>query len=381
MSSKFLVLPIDEDGDWMRPDEDMDVYYFQSEYAKSGRARCSVCSDPIQKGTVRLGRAIKWGGGANGYINSWSHVICTRVPEDKVDDFVAADHVYGYEELTDKEQKEITVELKKIGVPSHLESIDPNDPDFLKNTDLPEAKQPKHLLNISLLSYQKEGFGWMCSQEASNKCGGILADEMGLGKTMQAIALIVATKEERIAAARLVDAAKKIKAEEAAAIAVGVSVATTTNTSSSSSSPPPSKGGMATPTKNKKNKQKKKKDTTGTRTVAVDNSDSSDADFTPSSRRKSIQKKKKEKADALAVAKLLAVPKTFLPASHSNSIPASNPNCPVDGPTLIIVPSACLLQWNEELKRCKGISILNLFYVYYSNVIYIIYILIDTQEM
>jgi hypothetical protein len=60
-SNKFFVLGIDDEGQWLKPTATNDdkKYFFQSEYAKSGRARCRVCSEPIPKGTVRLGKALK----------------------------------------------------------------------------------------------------------------------------------------------------------------------------------------------------------------------------------------------------------------------------------------------------------------------------------
>ena len=390
--SKAYVLGVDEDGNWMSAKDSQlakKTYHFQSEYAKSSRSRCRVCSENIKKGEIRLGKSIKWGGGANGFINSWSHVICTRVAEGYMDDFNASKHIHGFDNFKTSEQKEIIDELKQVGQPTHLKSIDPNDPEFLKNLTLPSAKQPKDLLNISLLPYQEEGFGWMCKQEHSNVRGGVLADEMGLGKTIQAIALIVATKEERLVATRLVHAAKE-KALAAAASAKeessssSSSSTTTSSTSSSSSSSTSTEIVLSTPKKKKKGGAKtasKKKGTTksvkntkkSTKKNTKKSSKSkasqpvedvlteSDADeFTPNSRRKSLAAEKvavAAVAAAVAAAKTAAAaaaspPKSLLPATHPDSLPASDLGCPENGPTLIVAPSACLLQWHEELKRC-----------------------------
>merc|ERR1712166_833320 len=86
----------------------------------------------------------------------------------------------------------------------------------------------------------------------------------------------------------------------------------------------------------------------------------SDADeFTPNSRRKSLAAEKVAGAAVAAAAAATAAaaaaaspPKSLLSATHPDSLPASDIGCPENGPTLIVAPSACLLQWHEELKRC-----------------------------
>ncbi len=50
-------------------------------------------------------------------------------------------------------------------------------------------------LNASLRSYQEEGYKWLCFLQ-QNGFGGCLADDMGLGKTLQAIAVLVRSREE-----------------------------------------------------------------------------------------------------------------------------------------------------------------------------------------
>ena len=124
--SKVFVLAVDIDGNWMKKEQDGDtVYYFTAEYAKSSRSRCRICSENILKGNIRIGKAIKWGGGTHGFISSWSHLKCARVPEGHMDVFVAAQHVNGFDKLTSTEQKQLEDELKLVGPPQHLQSIDP----------------------------------------------------------------------------------------------------------------------------------------------------------------------------------------------------------------------------------------------------------------
>ncbi|KAJ3365502.1 hypothetical protein GGF31_008527 [Allomyces arbusculus] len=50
-------------------------------------------------------------------------------------------------------------------------------------------------LTVSLLPHQESGVQWMLGREMSPSKGGLLADEMGLGKTIQALALILATRD------------------------------------------------------------------------------------------------------------------------------------------------------------------------------------------
>lgn len=58
---------------------------------------------------------------------------------------------------------------------------------------LPEIELPAGL-EASLRSYQLEGFSWLCFLQ-KNDFGACLADDMGLGKTVQAIAVLVRSKE------------------------------------------------------------------------------------------------------------------------------------------------------------------------------------------
>jgi SNF2 family DNA or RNA helicase len=58
---------------------------------------------------------------------------------------------------------------------------------------LPVVPLPEGL-NATLRSYQVEGYSWLCFLQ-QNGFGGCLADDMGLGKTLQAMAVLVRSKE------------------------------------------------------------------------------------------------------------------------------------------------------------------------------------------
>ncbi len=59
---------------------------------------------------------------------------------------------------------------------------------------LPETELPDGL-DASLRSYQMEGFKWLCFLQ-KNGFGACLADDMGLGKTLQAIAVLLRSREK-----------------------------------------------------------------------------------------------------------------------------------------------------------------------------------------
>jgi SNF2 family DNA or RNA helicase len=65
---------------------------------------------------------------------------------------------------------------------------------------LPEIALPAGL-EASLRAYQLEGFSWLCFLQ-QNGFGGCLADDMGLGKTIQAIALLLRSKELGLGSAK-----------------------------------------------------------------------------------------------------------------------------------------------------------------------------------
>jgi len=65
---------------------------------------------------------------------------------------------------------------------------------------LPDMHLPADL-NASLRNYQVEGYKWLCFLQ-QNGFGGCLADDMGLGKTVQAIAVLLRSKEILAAAGK-----------------------------------------------------------------------------------------------------------------------------------------------------------------------------------
>lgn len=90
--------------------------------------------------------------------------------------------IHGLDKLNPKEQAGLKGELSDPEPPAHIEELDPSDASFTKAKALLEVEPPE-AITLSLLPYQKEGFGWMVEREADPTCrGGILADEMGMGK-------------------------------------------------------------------------------------------------------------------------------------------------------------------------------------------------------
>ncbi|MEJ2595846.1 MAG: DEAD/DEAH box helicase [bacterium] len=77
--------------------------------------------------------------------------------------------------------------------PFHADTLDRlhklNEVELLPDYSIPEG------LKAKLRHYQEEGYRWLCFLQ-QNSFGGCLADDMGLGKTLQAIAILVRSKEE-----------------------------------------------------------------------------------------------------------------------------------------------------------------------------------------
>ena len=92
----MAAMTVDEDGDWAKAGEDDYIYKFTTEYAKSSHATCRLCSEKIKKDTVRVGVPVKWGGGTNGFINAWQHLICARSQDGEE---VTKDEIWGIEKL------------------------------------------------------------------------------------------------------------------------------------------------------------------------------------------------------------------------------------------------------------------------------------------
>ena len=156
-----------------------------------------------------MGVPIKWRGGEYGWISSWQHPTCLRVPD--VSRAELATQIHGLNDLSAEDRKATLDELtSKVAV--QLDTIDPDDPSFSKRDDsepAPRLDAPRQLTR-PLLGFQQEGLGWMVANEAGAVNGGILADEMGMGKTIQTIALLLHQKEAREKLA--VAAAKKGRA-------------------------------------------------------------------------------------------------------------------------------------------------------------------------
>ncbi|KAJ3365503.1 hypothetical protein GGF31_008528 [Allomyces arbusculus] len=99
----------------------------------------------------------------------------------------------GWNQSIDPRQPSLKSEVSKDGLIALFESTSlvdkPNDDSATEHIFEPPAD-----LAVTLLPHQEEGVQWMIEREQSEAKGGILADDMGLGKTVQAIALMLATR-------------------------------------------------------------------------------------------------------------------------------------------------------------------------------------------
>ena len=100
-------LTVDQEaGQWRQRAPGERVYLFVTEYSKSSRARCRLCSEKIPKDEIRCGTPVAWRGGDFGYINSWSHLKCTRTP----DGFTCTkNEIWGLENLSEEDQTLVRV--------------------------------------------------------------------------------------------------------------------------------------------------------------------------------------------------------------------------------------------------------------------------------
>ena len=94
---------------------------------------------------------------------------------------VDASTLDGYNELDQSDQEKLCARVLQ-SASEEDEDAKPLDPDSLVRKTWTETKEPSDDLLMPLLPYQKEGLGWMSSQERCDTHGGILADEMGMGE-------------------------------------------------------------------------------------------------------------------------------------------------------------------------------------------------------
>jgi len=337
---------VTEDGQWKPIEYEYEVEYkFSCEYSKTGRAKCRRCGELIPKGSVRIAKPIKWRGGDYGIISSWQHLQCTRVDNPKK--FSSKKLVFGLSKLKPADRKAVVAELKKSGPPPHLKTIDPNDPNFLKDKSLPEVPAPS-LLIADLLPYQKEGLGWLLNQEFSHYRGGILADEMGMGKTIQALSLVLASKVPG-EAARLARRGKQVK--PCPADTSQIQSKEKANAKSPSTKPTP--------------KRPRRSATSTAVNYAESSSGESDSDVwepeSPSSRARSVSNTvpKAKKTTSFTVAPPAA---SKIPAADITRDVAPNHS----GPTLIVCPSSAMLQWRDEILKFTAPGCLRVV-VFYNN--------------
>lgn len=153
--------------------EEVPPAYFV-ELSKSGRAECKKCDCKIENKSLRVGVMID---GEWGLLTRWQHLDCTVFPKA----ISSVDMIDGFQELN-AENKKLVIERFDASANEVDDDTVPVNPDELVRKAWDQPLEPSSDLLMPLLPYQKEGLGWMVSQEQNEVHGGILADEMGMGK-------------------------------------------------------------------------------------------------------------------------------------------------------------------------------------------------------
>ena len=202
-------------------------YLLVAGMAPSARAKCGKCSDKIEKGTVRVGMPYQWRGAFFSYVTGWYHADCVRFEGVTQEEVRARTYWKGEKEHLAQVMKGKNTHVEKLGKTQRVKTnvefikdetvrdelmrtltsaskpkceedeVDPNEGTFLKRGEIQPAEPPRGLVR-SLLPFQKEGLAWMMENEKTQVKGGILADEMGMGKTIQAVSLVLKSKEARL---------------------------------------------------------------------------------------------------------------------------------------------------------------------------------------
>ena len=235
---RFTILRIEDAEDcWCRLDNqyleqnpflDQRPYLCMAGLAPTNRAKCGKCSEKIDKDAVRVGMPYQWRGSYFGYVTGWYHADCVRFEGVTREELKAMTYWKGGAEheaqtaargknahleklgkaqkvkqnkefIKDEEMREeLMATLTSSTKPKCEEDeVDPNAGTFLEREEIQPAEPPRGLVR-SLLPFQREGLAWMMGNEKTAVKGGILADEMGMGKTIQAVSLVLKSKEERL---------------------------------------------------------------------------------------------------------------------------------------------------------------------------------------
>lgn len=137
-----------------------------AELAKSGRAECKKCNTKIQKDELRIGIVTEsdWGP-----YTKWQHVQCTIFQNS----LTSINDISGYMELSSENQSIVNerFQFSQSQVDEDTIAINPEE---LVRKDWTIERKPHEDLLMPLLSYQREGLGWLRSQEDSEMKGGIL---------------------------------------------------------------------------------------------------------------------------------------------------------------------------------------------------------------